>query len=170
MNVGIVGCGLIGQKRSKALAGAILTATADVVLERAKALAASIPGAQACPDWQTLVAQPDIDIVVVCTTNDALTPVSLAAVEAGKHVLVEKPAARTAAELLPLIDAAKRNNRQVRVGFNHRYHPALLKDAVTTPAGCTVDGILELEEGGLRVTLIKAVMRATERAKQLAAG
>jgi pyrroline-5-carboxylate reductase len=50
------------------------------------------------------------------------------------------------------------------------YHPALLKDEVTTPAGCTVDGILELEEGGLRVTLIKAVMRATERAKQLAAG
>ena len=50
------------------------------------------------------------------------------------------------------------------------YHPAMLKDAVTPPAGCTIDGILELEEGGLRVTLIKAVMRATERAKQLAAG
>jgi pyrroline-5-carboxylate reductase len=50
------------------------------------------------------------------------------------------------------------------------YHPALLKDAVTTPAGCTVDGILELEEGGLRVTLIKAVMRATERARELAKG
>ena len=50
------------------------------------------------------------------------------------------------------------------------YHPALLKDAVTTPAGCTIDGILELEEGGLRVTLIKAVMRATQRAKELAAG
>lgn len=48
------------------------------------------------------------------------------------------------------------------------YHPALLKDAVTTPAGCTIDGILELEEGGLRVTLIKAVMRATARAKELA--
>lgn len=47
-------------------------------------------------------------------------------------------------------------------------HPALLKDEVTTPAGCTVDGILELEEGGLRVTLIKAVKRATERARQLA--
>jgi pyrroline-5-carboxylate reductase len=50
------------------------------------------------------------------------------------------------------------------------YHPALLKDAVTTPAGCTIDGILELEDGGLRVTLIKAVMRATQRAKELAAG
>ena len=47
-------------------------------------------------------------------------------------------------------------------------HPALLKDAVTTPAGCTVDGILELEKGGLRVTLIKAVKRATQRAKELA--
>lgn len=49
-------------------------------------------------------------------------------------------------------------------------HPALLKDEVTTPAGCTVDGILELEEGGLRVTLIKAVKRATQRAEALAAG
>jgi len=50
------------------------------------------------------------------------------------------------------------------------YHPALLKDTVTTPAGCTIDGVMELEEGGVRVALIKAVMRATERAKQLAAG
>lgn len=49
-------------------------------------------------------------------------------------------------------------------------HPALLKDSVTTPAGCTIDGILELEDGGLRVTLIKAVMRAAQRAKELAAG
>jgi len=46
-------------------------------------------------------------------------------------------------------------------------HPALLKDAVTTPAGCTIDGILELEEGKLRVTLIKAVVRATGRAGEL---
>lgn len=46
-------------------------------------------------------------------------------------------------------------------------HPALLKDAVTTPAGCTVDGILQLEEGGLRVTLIKAVVEAARRAREL---
>jgi pyrroline-5-carboxylate reductase len=46
-------------------------------------------------------------------------------------------------------------------------HPARLKDMVTTPAGCTIDGILELEEGGLRVTLIKAIVRATERAREL---
>jgi len=46
-------------------------------------------------------------------------------------------------------------------------HPALLKDGVTTPAGCTVDGILELEEGGLRVSLIKAVAKASARAQEL---
>jgi pyrroline-5-carboxylate reductase len=49
-------------------------------------------------------------------------------------------------------------------------HPALLKDAVTTPAGCTIDGIMELEEGKLRVTLIKAVVKAAQRAKELAQG
>jgi pyrroline-5-carboxylate reductase len=49
-------------------------------------------------------------------------------------------------------------------------HPALLKDAVTTPAGCTIDGIMELEEGKLRVTLIKAVVKAAQRAKELALG
>ena len=49
-------------------------------------------------------------------------------------------------------------------------HPAKLKDMVTTPAGCTIDGLLELEEGGLRVTLIKAVVRAAERARQLVQG
>jgi pyrroline-5-carboxylate reductase len=46
-------------------------------------------------------------------------------------------------------------------------HPALLKDEVTTPAGCTIDGILQLEEGGLRVTLIKAIVEAKARASQL---
>lgn len=46
-------------------------------------------------------------------------------------------------------------------------HPALLKDAVTTPAGCTIDGLLKLEEGGLRVTLIKAVVESTHRAAEL---
>jgi pyrroline-5-carboxylate reductase len=49
-------------------------------------------------------------------------------------------------------------------------HPALLKDAVTTPAGCTIDAIMELEEGKLRVTLIKAVVKAAQRAKELAFG
>ncbi len=66
--------------------------------------------------------------------------------------------------------AAQTTFGAARMVLDTGYHPALLKDAVTTPAGCTIDGILELEDGGLRVTLIKAVMRATQRAKELAAG
>jgi pyrroline-5-carboxylate reductase len=66
--------------------------------------------------------------------------------------------------------AAQTTYGAARMVLETGYHPALLKDAVTTPAGCTIDGILELEEGGLRVTLIKAVMRAAQRAKELAAG
>ena len=65
--------------------------------------------------------------------------------------------------------AAQTTLGSARMVLETGYHPALLKDQVTTPAGCTVDGILELEEGGLRVTLIKAVKRATARAKELAA-
>jgi len=64
--------------------------------------------------------------------------------------------------------AAQTDYGSARMVLETGYHPALLKDQVTTPAGCTVDGILELEEGGLRVTLIKAVKRATQRAKELA--
>jgi pyrroline-5-carboxylate reductase len=64
--------------------------------------------------------------------------------------------------------AAQTTLGSARMVLETGYHPALLKDQVTTPAGCTVDGILELEEGGLRVTLIKAVKRATIRARELA--
>jgi pyrroline-5-carboxylate reductase len=54
-----------------------------------------------------------------------------------------------------------------RMLLESKAHPALLKDMVTTPAGCTIDGLMELEEGKLRVTLIKAVVKAAERAREL---
>jgi pyrroline-5-carboxylate reductase len=57
-----------------------------------------------------------------------------------------------------------------KVALETGHHPALLKDAVTTPAGCTIDGIMELEEGKLRVTLIKAVVKSAQRAKELVFG
>jgi pyrroline-5-carboxylate reductase len=50
------------------------------------------------------------------------------------------------------------------------HHPALLKDAVTTPAGCTIEGLIELEKGGLRVTLMNAVIKTTQRARELMTG
>jgi len=63
--------------------------------------------------------------------------------------------------------AAQTAHGAAKVVLETGSHPALLKDAVTTPAGCTIDGIMELEEGKLRVTLIKAVMKATARAREL---
>lgn len=125
--VAIVGCGLIGHKRAASLTGARLIACADVKQERADALARTASGTIASDDWRAAIDRPDVSIVVVATTNDALAAVSGFAVEAGKHVLVEKPAARRVAEIDPLIDAAARCGRLVRVGFNHRYHPAIRK-------------------------------------------
>jgi pyrroline-5-carboxylate reductase len=66
------------------------------------------------------------------------------------------------------LPAAQTTMGAARVVLETGDHPALLKDAVTTPAGCTIDGIMELEEGKLRVTLIKAVVKAVQRAKELA--
>jgi pyrroline-5-carboxylate reductase len=63
--------------------------------------------------------------------------------------------------------AAQTTMGAAKVVLETGQHPAQLKDAVTTPAGCTIDGILELEEGKLRVTLIKAVVKASQRAKEL---
>ena len=139
LGVGIVGCGLIGQKRASALAGARVTACVDVVLERAKALARAVPGAQALSDWQTMLERPDVDVVVIATTHDALAEITLAAVNHGKHVLVEKPAARHAAELGPVIEAQQRGGAIVRVGFNHRFHPALRRAKELVEVGAIGD-------------------------------
>ncbi|AWM38630.1 putative oxidoreductase YcjS [Gemmata obscuriglobus] len=137
MRVGIVGCGLIGGKRAKSLAalGHTVAATADISLERAQALAKAYPGCDAVGGWRELVARADLDTVVVATINDSLASITLAAVEAGKHVLVEKPAARSAEELRPVESAAQQAGVTVRVGFNHRFHPALLKARELVDAG-----------------------------------
>ena len=128
MNVAIVGCGLIGQKRLRALGEQHrLVVAADMVLERAEALVEQHPDAVATTDWGAVVARPDVDAVIVSTTNDWLAPITLAAVKAGKHVLVEKPAARNPEELEPVITAVQCQGVCVQVGFNHRYHPAFRK-------------------------------------------
>jgi len=135
MNVAIVGCGLIGQKRAGALGGCQLVACADVVDGRAETLARMRPGVQAVIDWRAAVERLDVDIVIVSTTHDALAEITLAAISAGKHVLVEKPAARNGAELDPVVEAAERARVLVRVGFNHRYHPAVRKAKELADAG-----------------------------------
>jgi len=125
--VAIVGCGLIGQKRARALAGARLAACADLDVRRAQGVAATSPGAIATADWREAIDRDDVGIVIVATINDSLAEISRYAAEAGRHVLVEKPAGRTVAEIDEVIAAAAAAKRLVRVGFNHRYHPALQK-------------------------------------------
>jgi predicted dehydrogenase len=123
--IGIIGCGLIGQKRAKSLgAGGRLVACADIDVGRAENL---IKGSEAkvFRDWRELVWLPQVDIVVVSTLHDSLAAITLAAVEAGKHVLVEKPAARSASELEPVMAAAGDKGVKVHVGFNHRYHRSI---------------------------------------------
>jgi predicted dehydrogenase len=127
MRAAIIGCGLIGRKRSQALAGCQLTVCCDTLGDRAEALARTAPGSVVLTDWQAAVCRPDVDIVLIATTHDMLAPIACAAAAAGKHVLMEKPGARRAVELDPVRAAAARTGARVRVGFNHRYHRAFRK-------------------------------------------
>lgn len=123
--VGIIGCGLIGQKRANALGTeGQLIACADTDLNKAQNLATKF-NAKPLSDWRELLSMREVDIVIISTLHDSLASITLAAIEAGKHVLVEKPAARSDSELSPVIEIAKKSGTLIRVGFNHRYHPAL---------------------------------------------
>jgi predicted dehydrogenase len=125
MRVAVVGCGLIGRKRAAALQGDELVGCFDVVLEAADALAAEYGGAA----HDSLEALPALapDVVVVATTHDRLAELSIAALEAGAHVLVEKPAGIGRAQVDAVAQAAKRAGRLVKVGFNHRFHPGIAR-------------------------------------------
>jgi predicted dehydrogenase len=127
IGVAIVGAGLIGQKRARALGSACLVAVADIVSERAQQLAATVPGAKSYTDWRDAIAHPDVSVVIIATLHDSLAEITGAAIQMGRHVLVEKPAARRAGELEPLIPLAAARGVKVHVGFNHRYHRAFRK-------------------------------------------
>lgn len=125
MRLAIIGCGLIGQKRAASAGAHEITAFVDLSLNRAQTLAAKF-GGRAESDWRTVLAD-DIDAVIVATNHGSLAEISQAAVAHGKHVLVEKPAGMSVEEVAAIAAAATRHNRIVKVGFNHRFHPAMLK-------------------------------------------
>src|SRR3954467_84541 len=125
MRLAIVGGGVIGGKRATAAAAHEIVVVCDRDKARAEQLAQRT-GARAVTDWREAV-KADVDAVIVATTHDQLAAISLSAVEAGRHVLVEKPAGRTLAEVQAIAAAAAQHNRIVKTGFNHRFHPAFLK-------------------------------------------
>ena len=127
LGVGIVGCGLIGHKRAVHLGESRLVACVDVDEARAGDLATSAGNARASTAWQDVVTAKDIDIVIVCTTNNYLAEISAAAAREGKHVLVEKPAATNQNELERIRNASAAGGGMVRIGFNHRYHSSMQK-------------------------------------------
>ncbi len=125
----IIGCGLIGTKRARALtgAGAEVVAVHDVDAGRAKALAESIGPAVLVADSAGAACAHGVDIAVVATTHRALAPSAIEAIEAGSHVLLEKPGACDVDELRGVAALAVRDGRQVRMGYNHRFHPSFLE-------------------------------------------
>ena len=135
LGVGIVGCGLIGHKRAASLGRAKLVACADVHMAKAEKLASASTGCRAFSDYRDLLKCEAVDILIVATLHESLSEITLAAIQAGKHVLVEKPAARKAAELERVMEAASEAEVKVRVGFNHRYHRALRKAKQLVEAG-----------------------------------
>ncbi|MCX6905890.1 MAG: Gfo/Idh/MocA family oxidoreductase [Verrucomicrobia bacterium] len=127
MRVALIGCGLIGQKRLHNLPPGCVTVACDLNLDRAKKLAAQSPGCLATDSVAEAVSSPNVEVVMVATLNASLAPIAGQAIKAGKHVLVEKPAAVSVAEVKKLETLAKKHQVRVRVGYNHRYHPAGLK-------------------------------------------
>jgi predicted dehydrogenase len=127
VRIAMIGCGLIGQKRLNHLPPGSVTVACDLNLDRAKKLAAQSPGCLATESVAEAVTSPNVDAVMIATLNSSLAPIALQAVQNGKHVLVEKPAAIRVEELDKLEAAAKKSGRLIRVGYNHRYHPAGLK-------------------------------------------
>src|SRR5439155_20495552 len=102
-----------------------IIAVADLDLDRARSLA-GMHGSDATPEWLEVVGRTDVDAVVVATFNSAMLPIVTAAVQAGKDVLCEKPLGRDATEAGEMVGAAASCGRVLKVGFNHRHHPALV--------------------------------------------
>jgi predicted dehydrogenase len=132
--VGVVGCGLIGRKRVEALgANDTFVGCTDIDPSAAAALAADHGGA-ACADLGELLSLSP-DVIIVATSHDQLTPLGCRVLEAGAHLLVEKPAGLGSAEIRSLVAAAGRARRRVKVGFNHRFYPGLARAAAEVHSG-----------------------------------
>ncbi|CAH1220628.1 MULTISPECIES: Gfo/Idh/MocA family oxidoreductase [unclassified Paenibacillus] len=130
IKVAVFGCGAIAQRRHipeyAANENVELVAFADPIVERAEEMAKTY-GGTAYSSYEELLAKENVDAVSVCTPNYLHAPMTIAAANAGKHVLVEKPMASTAEEAEQMIAAAKKNNVYLMVGHNQRLMPPHVK-------------------------------------------
>ena len=128
LSVGIIGCGKIAQVRHipEYLANpqARIIGLFDLSQARAEEVAAGIPGAQVFSSWESLLASPDIDAVSICTANVSHAEIAIAALQAGKHVLLEKPMATTLADCERIVDAANSSPGLLMLDHNQRFTKA----------------------------------------------
>lgn len=126
VNVGLIGCGRVARAHVAALKAAEhtrLVAVCDIKEDRAKAFAEET-GAAPYTDWRELLTRDDIDAIQICTPHYLHAEMAIAAANAGKHVLTEKPMAISVADADAMIEAARRNNVLLGVIFQNRYNDA----------------------------------------------
>lgn len=127
LRVAIVGCGAIGSRRAHAAhahEGSNVVCVVDTHHNAAKQLSTEIH-TNMDHDWHTVVNDPGVDAVCIATPNSLLADITIASLRAGKHVLVEKPMGRNLREAQSIADEATSSSGLLKIGFNHRYHPAL---------------------------------------------
>jgi predicted dehydrogenase len=166
LRVGIVGVGGIGLDQHvpgwAKIPFAEVTAVADSAQTALAKASAVLPNSSRFEDWQDLVALTDLDIVDVCTPNTLHTPVALAALRSGKHVLCEKPMATTATDVRTLAEAAKASKVIVMAAQQLRYDKAAVQLKRLIDAG-TVGDIYYARAQWLRRRLLPALATFTER-------
>jgi predicted dehydrogenase len=141
LRAGIIGTGFIGRvhARSALLAGARVAGVAASTPERAAAARDELAAARAYAGAEELIASDDIDVVHVCTPNHLHLPLTLAALEAGKHVVCEKPLALASGDAELLVRAARDAGRIATVPFAYRYYPMVREARARVRAGATGD-------------------------------
>ena len=132
VKIGIIGCGGIANGKHmpalKKLANVEMVAFCDIIEEKAVKAAREfgVPGAKVFTDYKELLKEQDIDVVHVLTPNKQHSFITVDALEAGKHVMCEKPMAINSAEAKKMIDAAKRTGKKLTIGYQNRFRPECL--------------------------------------------
>jgi len=127
IRVGIIGCGGIANGKHMPslakVADAEMVAFCDINIERAEEAKTKFGGenAKVYEDYRELLKDGSIDVIHVCTPNDSHADITIAALEAGKHVMCEKPMAKTAADARRMLEAAKRTGKKLSIGYQNRY-------------------------------------------------
>jgi predicted dehydrogenase len=127
IKVGIVGCGFIGTGKHlpmmKQIEDVEVVAFCDIIVERAEKACREFgtPDALVCTDYRDLIGREEIDVVHVCTPNSTHAEITIAALNGGKHVMCEKPMAKTAAEAKAMLEASKATGKKLTIGYQNRF-------------------------------------------------